>query len=74
MSTGYEILSRTQSKLYNLTDETVLLTAGCMTDIIQLRKVTNISHNLPRLDYLPSSHIQDLQRPCVTYSRCSPRE
>jgi hypothetical protein len=39
MSTGYEILSRTQSKLYNLTDETVLLTAGCMTDIIQLRKV-----------------------------------
>ena len=51
MSTGYEILSRTQSKLYNLTDETVLLTAGCMTDIIQLRKVPFLTFhaNVPRL-------------------------
>ena len=39
MSTGYEILSRTQSKLFDLTDQTVLLTAGCMTDIITLRKM-----------------------------------
>jgi len=39
MSTGYEILSRNQTKLFNLTDTTVLTTAGCMSDVVVLRRM-----------------------------------
>jgi len=39
MSTGYEILSRDQTKLFNLTPNTVLTTAGCMSDVVTLRRM-----------------------------------
>jgi 20S proteasome subunit beta 6 len=39
MSTGYEIISRTQSKLFELTDQTVLCAVGCNSDIITLRRM-----------------------------------
>ncbi len=39
MSTGYEIISRTQSKLFELTDQTVLCAVGCNADIITLRRM-----------------------------------
>ena len=39
MSTGYEIQSRNQTKLFNLTNKTVLAAAGCRTDMIQLQKM-----------------------------------
>jgi len=39
MSTGYEIISRTQSKLFDLTDQTVLCAVGCNSDIITLRRM-----------------------------------
>jgi 20S proteasome subunit beta 6 len=39
MSTGYEIVSRTQSKLFELTDQTVLCAVGCNSDIITLRRM-----------------------------------
>jgi|Dee2metaT_26_FD_contig_31_67115_length_766_multi_3_in_0_out_0_1 20S proteasome subunit beta 6 len=39
MSTGYEIISRTQSKLFELTDSTILLAVGCNSDITTLRRM-----------------------------------
>lgn len=39
MSTGYEIISRNQTKLFPLTDDTVLCAAGCMSDVVTLNKM-----------------------------------
>jgi len=39
MSTGYEILSRTKSKLHQLSDKTVLASVGCITDITTLNQM-----------------------------------
>lgn len=52
LSSGYEILSRKVCKLHPITDHCVLGSAGCKTDVDQLRsvldinmKVTNIMRN-----------------------------
>jgi len=39
MSTGYEIQSRNQTKLFKLTGQTMLAAAGCRTDMVQLEKM-----------------------------------
>lgn len=39
ISTGYEILSRNQTKLFDLSSKTVLASAGCLSDVITLRRM-----------------------------------
>lgn len=60
ISTGYEILSRNQSKLFTLTENTILSAAGCISDITTLRRMIGA-----RLTQYEHSHEELMSSPAV---------
>ena len=60
LSSGYEILSRDVSKLHPLTSKCVLGSAGCKTDVDQLRSVLDI-----KMKVYSHNHKKDMATPSV---------
>jgi len=60
LSAGFEIKSRDVSKLHALTDKCVLASAGCKTDVDQLRSVLDI-----RMKVYAHNHRKPMQTPSV---------
>jgi 20S proteasome subunit beta 6 len=60
MSTGYEIMCRNVTKLHPLTDHCVLASAGCKTDVDQLRSVLDIKSKVYQ-----HNHQKDMKVPSV---------
>lgn len=60
LSSGYEILTRNSSKLHQVTKKCVLASAGCKTDVDQLRSVIDI-----KMSFYKHNHAKPMTTPSV---------
>lgn len=72
LSTGYEILSRNTSKLHPLTEKCVLGSAGCKTDVDQLRSVLDIKMKMYHHNHRKPMSTESASKHAVTTEAAAP--